>query len=381
MLYIKKFDTLSAQTEYFNSAEIDTYVGYVVENDTVYYDDANVIDYAKKYFTIETLEDGVLTFKGSNNTLYYSLDKTTWNPITSADTISFHAGDNIMLKGTNMTATSSAGIGTIKFSGNHNVYGNISTLIEGDEFPQQIAYSTNQFRALFNGDSKLISAENLILSATTLASACYSYMFWNCTSLTTAPQLLATTLANQCYDAMFYGCTSLTTAPSVLPATTLANQCYSDMFWGCRSLTTAPQLPATTLASQCYSSMFSDCKNLTAAPELPATTLAYGCYYSMFYGCTSLTVAPALPATTLAKGCYTIMFRDCTSLSYVKMMAFPVDSANTANWLIGVASSGTLVTYCDTTLPSGASGLPNGWTQVKQDYDGSECSTNSDMAN
>ena len=31
---------------------------------------------------------------------------------------------------------------------------------------------------------------------------------------------------------MFYNCTSLTTAPE-LPATTLDNDCYNDMFSGC----------------------------------------------------------------------------------------------------------------------------------------------------
>ena len=34
-------------------------------------------------------------------------------------------------------------------------------------------------------------------------------MFWNCTSLTTAPELPATTLASECYSGMFNGCTSL----------------------------------------------------------------------------------------------------------------------------------------------------------------------------
>ena len=36
-------------------------------------------------------------------------------------------------------------------------------------------------------------------------------MFYNCTSLTTAPSLPATTLATDCYSYMLYGCTSLTT--------------------------------------------------------------------------------------------------------------------------------------------------------------------------
>ena len=67
---------------------------------------------------------------------------------------------------------------------------------------------------------------------TTLADYCYNYMFFNCTSLTTAPSLPATTLAVSCYGFMFGRCTSLTTAPS-LPATTLEISCYRKMFDGC----------------------------------------------------------------------------------------------------------------------------------------------------
>ena len=69
---------------------------------------------------------------------------------------------------------------------------------------------------------------------------------------------------------------------------TMANDCYAYMFYGCTSLTTAPELPATTLTNYCYDSMFRGCNRLTTAPELPATTLASSCYRYMFYGCTTL---------------------------------------------------------------------------------------------
>jgi hypothetical protein len=46
-------------------------------------------------------------------------------------------------------------------------------------------------------------------------------MFYDCTSLTIAPELPATTLADNCYQYMFYNCASLITAQSILPATTL----------------------------------------------------------------------------------------------------------------------------------------------------------------
>ena len=145
-----------------------------------------------------------------------------------------------------------------------------------------------------------------------------------------------TILNNYCYENMFYDCTSLTTAPA-LPATTLANYCYENMFYGCTNLTTAPALPATTLASYCYNSMFNGCTNLTTAPALPAITLESYCYNSMFRDCTSLTTAPALPAITLASNCYNNMFRNCTKLQVYSSSetghdkAWPIPTNGTAS--------------------------------------------------
>ena len=187
--------------------------------------------------------------------------------------------------------------------------------------------SENYRWVLTGSDIKCIgNIENLLDYATVasgehpaMANNCYSYMFYDCTSLTQAPALPATTLAYGCYRSMFDGCAALTQAPA-LPATTLAERCYSYMFYSCTSLTQAPALPATTLAERCYSYMFYSCTNLTQAPELPATTLTNYCYYGMFQGCTSLINAPALPATALASTCYTNMFYGCKSLTKVPVL-------------------------------------------------------------
>lgn len=74
----------------------------------------------------------------------------------------------------------------------------------------------------------------------------------------------------------------------------LKPNCGNHLFWQCMSLTKAPELPATTLADGCYSSMFWGCINLAVAPELPATTLVNSCYQNMFYGCTNLSTIKCL---------------------------------------------------------------------------------------
>ena len=139
--------------------------------------------------------------------------------------------------------------------------------------------------------------------------------------------------------------------------------CYAVMFYNCTSLTTAPELPATALAKYCYYQMFRGCTSLITAPALPAATLYEGCYSDMFYGCTSLTTAPVLPATTLISNCYREMFNGCTSLSYIKAMFITTPSDTyTQNWVNGVAAEGTFVKNEEAEWDvTGANGIPSGW--------------------
>ena len=162
---------------------------------------------------------------------------------------------------------------------------------------------------------------------------------------------------------LFKDCQSLTSAPD-LPAMNLAASCYYSMFESCTSLTETPTLPATELASGCYSWMFSSCTNLTEAPSLPATRLAEYCYLCMFKGCTSLTRAPELLAKELVKGCYKYMFEKCSNLNYVKALFTDKPSRETTGgWVSGVAPTGTFVKSKDAIWDvRGDNGIPEGWT-------------------
>lgn len=252
--------------------------------------------------------------KNWDGTLEYSTDTSTWTTWDGTTELS-SSGNVLYLRGTgNSVITGSSSNNKWVLTGsNIACSGNIETLldyatVQAGNHPTMGDYC---YQYMFYGCTSLTTAP--ALPATTLANGCYKYMFNGCTSLTTAPALPATTLATSCYCGMFYGCTSLTTAPA-LPATTLADYCYQSIFEDCTSLATAPTLSAITLADGCYFCMFKGCTNLTTAPALPATTLADHCYYAMFMGCTNLTTAPALPATTLGEWCYTHMFNGCTSL-------------------------------------------------------------------
>ena len=241
--------------------------------------------------------------------LKYSFDGKSWKDWTGG--VSIEPGQKMYVKGEDdYVWNSSTGGKLIRSTSYYNVGGDISSLT--NEITEVKNYT---FYKLFNGDNYIKDASNLIL-----------------------------------------------------PATTLTQYCYGYMFYGCSSLTTAPELPATELASYCYSSMFYGCSSLTTVPALPATTLASGCYYNMFCSCTSLTTAPTLPATTLADHCYYEMFQNCTSLNSITMLATDISAHDCLyNWVLNVASTGTFTKAASmTSLPTGASGVPSGWTVVNK---------------
>ena len=210
-------------------------------------------------FTLKTNN----TTKNWDGTLEYSTDKSTWNTWNGTEISS--VGNKLYLRGTG------------------------NTKITGDSSYKFVFTGTSALKIACEGNiENLLDYETVSAGGhPTMADNCYSYMFSDCASLTTAPELPATTLADYCYMGMFFGCTSLTTAPE-LSATTLSGSCYNSMFRKCTALTTAPALPVTTLSNSCYEYMFFGCTSLTTAPELPATTLADYCYNGMFYGCAKI---------------------------------------------------------------------------------------------
>ena len=62
-------------------------------------------------------------------------------------------------------------------------------------------------------------------------------------------------------------------------------------------------------------------------------------------------------------GCYYQMFAHCTNLNYIKCLATDISATNCLlDWLNDVSATGTFVKDVNTTWPTGASGIPSGWT-------------------
>ena len=256
-LYDSAF-TITANTIVEAYSELNGKTSPVVLENCIYNPDH---DYSLDYLTLKVISGGTIGWatagSGQAKIIQYSINGGAWEYITSSSvpaTISVSDGDVVRIKGTN-TSYASSNLDYSAFSGGtatYDVEGNIMSLIYGENFVGQTGMTgTYNFCSLFK-QSNAISAENLILPATTLTPYCYRALFANTPSLTTAPELPATTLAEGCYRYMFQDA-AITTAP-VLPAKTLVTDCYDGMFSGCHSLNYIRCLATSISASSALTS-------------------------------------------------------------------------------------------------------------------------------
>ena len=198
-------------------------------------------DYSTDYLTFRVLTSGTVSWKSFGNlakTIEYSIDNGAWTSITSTSegaTISVVQGDLVRFRGSNTTYATDKNTysGFEGGTATYDIEGNVMSLLYGDNFAERTTFldgSSYNFCSLFK-KAPVISAENLVLPATTLKDYCYRALFSWCSTLTKAPELPATMLATGCYWYMFEQC-AITEAP-VLNATTLVKECYGHMFEGC----------------------------------------------------------------------------------------------------------------------------------------------------
>ena len=307
-------------------------------------------------FAIKT--DGYIRWGQTNTTttaekvISYSKNGGEWIEIISSvvplecPKINVVSGDILRFKGNNETYGSGS-YGNAHFqdsTAEYNVYGNIMSMMYGDNFSGQTAL-TGTFGEFFSGE-KIHSAKSLILPATSLNGGiygAYSKMFMSCGMLTQPPSLPATKVRGSDYDHMFAGCGGLTQAPRLPQSMDIGiynldygvnhnSSRFSYMFENCTGITKVPYdyLPSliqgvetgSMLPAGCFEGMFKGCTNLVKVPDLPYPVLGDYCYKAMFEGCSSLVMPPTLPATTfikydstIANGCYESMFKDCISLA------------------------------------------------------------------
>lgn len=251
--------------------------------------------------------------------------------------------------------------------------------------------------SMFEGCSKLSNKgldTNFFYSVDgkTIPEYCCYRMYYNCSSLQILPVLFSmdtsTKISSYTYSYMFYNCESLTSASGteyfLHSSQTVGNHGYSHMFENCTSWT-----PGSTITlpqpqnSYCYSNMFRGCTSLTDVRntikiEKDTQFAQYSCEY-MFYGCSNLTHGAQIRANNLADRACQYMFANCPKLKYIYCSAVPgkwlaggtliPDRNNgTYHWIYpGVASSGDYyypnnMNLMFTGLSDPYAQWPSGWT-------------------
>lgn len=197
------------------------------------------IDYTKEYLTFEPISSAV-TFAYKKATVNYSLDSgTTWNSITTSQTVTVNVGEKIMWRA---TLGSSSDDGNPRFTasgGTWKAYGNLLSMIGNSNFSATTTVTTNRLQWLFSFCDNLVDIDNLKIPATTVNTLGLRAAFRGCGGLTRVPEdlLPATSIGTYGYMGMFEDCANLTNTP-ILPASTVSNYGYMGMFNNCASLTT-----------------------------------------------------------------------------------------------------------------------------------------------
>ena len=215
----------------------------------------NPSEYSNQYLTFEALEYGEFSFtkNGYGDDIQYSRDNgVTWNHLASGGTVRVYEGDKILWKSALKPGDFAFGIGCFSSYSDFSVYGNVMSLLYGDDFKGKTDLMYDSvFYGLFRDCTELWYAANLVLPALNLTYACYRYMFSGCASLLSTPELPATTLTDSCYYGMFSNCNQNLRATPELPATALTDSCYYEMFDGCTHLNHITMLATDISADWC----------------------------------------------------------------------------------------------------------------------------------
>lgn len=398
-----------------------------IENHAVYdqfmtnSDDQEIVDivrdFSEDYLTFKILSDGIIRW-GNSTSIQYSTDGgENWSTLYSS--LSVTTGQKVLLKGNNIVVTS-YNKGFYNTTCSFDVYGNIMSLVYGDNFKGQTELGSSKFEYLFYV-TPVVNARNLVLPAEIVRASAYMYMFNGCSQLEEAPaipsraleaqaclgmfeqcinlkkaskilakevgasacsnmfaycssltemgDLVATVLSTGSFQGMFQSCTNLLYGPKKLLATVYPQDSCKNMFAYCNKLIQGPEIndEATEFGNYCFQGMFQNCMALTSGPSvLSAQTLGSSCFQYMFNGCSQLVFSPRIEALTLSTyACYG-MFQNCSRLAQITCLATSISATYcTYNWVYGLGSSGVFRKNSSmSSWGSGNSGIPSGWTTV-----------------
>lgn len=174
-----------------------------------------------------------------------------------------------------------------------------------------------------------------------------------------------------CFTRMFYYCNFTDCTGLILPWNIITNNAFKWMFYGCAKFTELPLLPATTVGAESYHQMFRQCNglvNVNLAEKMCCRTAGLQSFQNMFFSSIGLTTI-VIPSNINYTGnkAWNRAFYGCSNLSNITCLDDnPTGNNRYSEWLMQVSSTGTFTKAAGANWPSGASGIPTGWTVVEQ---------------
>ena len=269
--------------------------------------------------------------------------------------ISMNPGERIFLRG-NLTNFKSFGeiemdngekylytYNPIKVDVPYRCYGDLTSIFNGVggdfEFTSEISLA-----GFFENDHNIVKAPNL--PSTKLSN--YSVYGVGQIINFDGEYIYDETYTVGIYENMFRYCENLVESMKSLPATEAKMFCYRNMFCSCTSLVTAPKIEATAMEPQSFYQMFYYCPQLNGMYDdmgMPASCMTLFVTNISYYG-------------------FYKMFSYCGNVQHIKVYATSWNTSNASNWVNMVNSTGTFEKPSGTTIPTGVSGIPSGWTVI-----------------
>ena len=200
-----------------------------------------------------TSGSGYIFWKCKNNnfrkTIEYEInDSGNWYTLTSStgsEYIEVSAGDKVKVRG-NLTGTGYENYYSYfsAYDVNFKLRGNIMSLIDSTGFATATTISSYSLQKLFENNTGLTDASDVLIPATSIDYASMQYMFRGCTNLVKAPYFYEVALGASSCLGMFSGCTSLNYIKCL--ATTAGDGYTTDWVQGVASTGTFVKNPNTT---------------------------------------------------------------------------------------------------------------------------------------
>lgn len=203
--------------------------------------------YYYQYLTVEILEDGYFYMSGVNyqggteEVLYYNKNNGGWASMPSSESNPIAVSKNDIIRFKSKLDTSKDiewgfyVLADDNVNASFNVYGNIMSLVHGDDFINNselpVNITVSPFSWMFEG-VKVCDASNLCLPTVYLLEEMYMGFFRRST-IEYAPKIIPAHLANSCYQEMFDECEYLKgqiIIPTPLNFPITCEDAYTDMF-------------------------------------------------------------------------------------------------------------------------------------------------------